>query len=256
LALEPFIVLVAAYLAVSDARLSRNPDDKLTPSISKMVDAVELMAFTRDRRTGEYLMLRDTLSSLRRIAIGIGLAAMVGLMLGINMAALPGINALLLPIVKFLSIIPPLAVLPILFITFGVDELGKVMLIFIGSLFVITRTIQNESQKIPQELIVKALTLGASEQQVIYRVIMQMVMPSLITTIRICLGGAWLFLIAAEAIASTDGLGYRIFLVRRYMSMDIIIPYALWITCLGFAMDTLLRLVIKWKYSWYEAQKS
>ena len=65
---------------------------------------------------------------------------------------------------------------------------------------------------------------------------MPQVMPRLIDTVRLALGGAWLFLIAAEAIASTEGLGYRIFLVRRYLAMDVILPYVAWITFLGFAI--------------------
>jgi NitT/TauT family transport system permease protein len=62
---------------------------------------------------------------------------------------------------------------------------------------------------------------------VVYRVILPQVMPRLLDAVRISLGAAWLFLIAAEAIASTDGLGYRIFLVRRYLAMDVIIPCVL-----------------------------
>ena len=54
--------------------------------------------------------------------------------------------------------------------------------------------------------------------------------PRLIDALRLTLGSAWLFLIAAEAIASTEGLGYRIFLVRRYLAMDVILPYVIWIT--------------------------
>lgn len=70
---------------------------------------------------------------------------------------------------------------------------------------------------------------------------------------RLTLGKAWLFLIAAEAVAATDGLGYRIFLVRRYLSMDVILPFVLWITLLGFTMDWLLRTLLHWKFGWYMA---
>lgn len=249
--LLPFALLVAGYLIVSHIRLETNPRDKLTPSISQMTKSVKLMAFTRDRRTGQYLMLADTLSSLRRMALGLGLAALVGLFLGMNMGVLPGAGVTLIPVITFLSIIPPLSILPILFIVFGVGELGKIMLIFLGALFVITRDICDATQRIPREQIVKALTLGASQFQVVYQVILPQIMPRLLVTVRLCLGAAWLFLIASEAIASTDGLGYRIFLVRRYLSMDVIIPYVLWITLLGFTMDALLRLAIKQIYPWY-----
>lgn len=251
LGILPFVLLIAAYLTVSHIRLQENPRDKFTPSLSQMVSAVKIMAFTEDNRTGTYLMLEDTLSSMRRILIGLGAAALVGLFLGMNMGMLPGTGVTLLPFITFISIIPPLAILPVLFIIFGVGELGKVMLIFIGGTFVITRDIYHTTKRIPREQIVKALTLGASQFQVIYQVVLPQIVPRLLVVVRLTLGAAWLFLIASEAIASTDGLGYRIFLVRRYLSMDIIIPYVLWITLLGLLMDSILRWIVNWKYPWY-----
>jgi NitT/TauT family transport system permease protein len=253
--LIPVLVLIGLYMGVSHIRLQENPDDKLTPSISKMIESTKEIISVPDKRTGQYIMLHDTLSSLRRIFIGLGAAALVGLLIGVNMGLFPGFNAIVEPIVKFLSIIPPLSILPVLFILFGVGELGKTMLIFIGSSFLITRDIYRATEEIPEEQIVKALTLGATQFQVVYLVILPQIIPKLLSTLRICLGGAWLFLIAAEAIASTDGLGYRIFLVRRYLAMDVIIPYVLWITFLGFSMDTILRLTIKKCYPWYTSEK-
>ena len=67
------------------------------------------------------------------------------------------------------------------------------------------------------------------------------------------LASSWLFLIASEAIASDDGLGYRIFLVRRYLAMDVIIPYVLWITALGFGIDSALKGLLRWGFPWYVA---
>ena len=89
----------------------------------------------------------------------------------------------------------------------------------------------------------------------IYRIVMPQVMPRLIDNIRLALGAAWLFLIAAEAIAATEGLGYRIFLVRRYLAMDVILPYVFWIVALGFTFDWLLRRFVARRYGWYLAVK-
>ena len=75
------------------------------------------------------------------------------------------------------------------------------------------------------------------------RVVLPQTWPRLIDALRLTLGSAWLFLIAAEAIASTEGLGYRIFLVRRYLAMDVILPYVVWITLLAFLTDWLLKLI-------------
>jgi NitT/TauT family transport system permease protein len=159
--------------------------------------------------------------------------------------------------VTFVSMVPPLSILPILFITLGVDEVAKVALIFIGIFPVIARDIGNQVERLPREQITKALTLGASQFDLAWRIVLPQVMPRLIEAVRLALGSAWLFLIAAEAIASDEGLGYRIFLVRRYLAMDVILPYVLWITLLGFAIDWLLRTTLARAYPWYVAgQKS
>ncbi len=112
----------------------------------------------------------------------------------------------------------------------------------------IARGIYFSVTKIPQEMIVKSLTMGASPYGVIYRVVFPQIIPVLIDTVRLSLGGAWLFLIAAEAIASQEGLGYRIFLVRRYLSMDVIIVYVVWITLIAFIIDSMLKKIVDYKF--------
>jgi NitT/TauT family transport system permease protein len=253
MAVLPFVLLAAIYLTASSQRHAENPDDKLLPTPAQMVDAVQQMAFTRDVRTDKFLMVGDTLASLQRLGIGLLCAALVGLALGLNMGMFAGMRATLSPFVTFLSMVPPLAILPILFITLGVDELAKVALIFIGIFPVITRDILGATQRIPREQITKALTLGASQLALVYRVVLPQVLPRLLEALRLSLGAAWLFLIAAEAIAADQGLGYRIFLVRRYLAMDVILPYVLWITLLGYLMDLALRQALKRGFRWYGA---
>lgn len=251
LGILPFVLLLIAYFAASEARLERNAADKLLPSFQSMFDAMYRMAFEEDQRSGTYLLLNDTIASLKRLMVGVGCAAAVGLMVGLNVGLFPALRVLLLPAITFVSIIPPLALLPILFIVFGVDELSKIVLIFIGVAPAITRDLYLTTSQIPTEQITKALTLGASTLGVVYQVILPQILPRLIEAVRLSLGAAWLFLIASEAIASTEGLGYRIFLVRRYLSMDVIIPYALWITFLGFLVDYALRVLLRYAYPWY-----
>ncbi len=255
LALLPFVLAVAVYLAASDARHRENPQDKLLPTISKIGTAIDKVAFSEDKRSGDILLWKDTTASLKRLLVGIGAAACLGFILGLNMGLLPGIRGLTLTFVTFVSNIPPLAILPVLFISFGVDELGKIMLIFLGTFPLIARDIFLSVKSIPRETVVKALTLGASQAGVVYRVILPQVVPRLIDTVRLSLGAAWLFLIASEAIASQDGLGYRIFLVRRYLSMDVIIVYVGWITVLAYGMDFILRTLVSRLFPWYESKQ-
>lgn len=252
LALLPFAVAMAGYLLASYWRHLDNDQDKLLPTLTQMGEAMFRLAFTPDAQTEQYLLWSDTLASLWRLAQGAVLAATTGLLLGLNIGLLPRLRALAGPFVTFVSMVPPLAVLPIIFIVFGVDELAKVMLIFIGLFPLITRDVSLAVERLPAEQITKALTLGASTNAVIYRIVMPQMMPRLIDATRLSLGAGWLFLIAAEAIASTDGLGYRIFLMRRYLAMDVILPYVVWITLLGFLIDYALRAWLRWRYPWAE----
>jgi len=253
LGLLPFVLIVAVYLFASHERLADNPQDKLLPSLAQMAEAIDRYALQPDPQSGQYVLAADTWASLKRIALGAGSAALAGLLAGLNMGLIARAKTLFSPFLVFLSMVPPLAILPILFIALGVDELSKVALIFLGVFPVIARDIQLTAERIPREQIVKALTLGASSADVIYGLVLPQVLPRLIDAVRLSLGGAWLFLIAAEAIASTEGLGYRIFLVRRYLSMDVILPYVFWITMLGFAADWLLRQFIARRFRWYAA---
>ncbi|MBU1284043.1 MAG: ABC transporter permease [Gammaproteobacteria bacterium] len=256
LILLPFALLLFAYFAGSTARLAENPNDKLLPSAAQMAAAVDRLAFTEDKRSGNYLFWEDSASSLKRLGLGIGIAALAGLCLGIAAGILPLFGAPLSPLLTVLSMVPPLAILPILFITFGLGELSKVMLIVIGITPVLARDLEQRAREIPQEILIKAQTLGASTWTLILRVVLPQLLPRLLIALRLVLGSAWLFLIAAEAIASTDGLGYRIFLVRRYMAMDVILPYVVWITLLAWLMDLGLRQVTRLCFPWYEGAKA
>ena len=250
----PFIALLLTYQAASSVRLTENPQDRLLPAFSTMGDAVLRMAFTEDQRSGDYLFWTDTLASLERLVLGVGTGAFFGLVVGLPAGLLPLMRSVLSPSVAALAMVPPLALLPILFITFGLGELSKVVLIAVGVGPFIARDLEARVREMPVEELIKAQTLGAGTWLTLWRVVLPQVLPRLIDAVRLSLGAAWLFLIAAEAIASTEGLGYRIFLVRRYLAMDIILPYVVWITLLAWLTDYTLRRVNLALFPWYAAQ--
>ena len=135
-------------------------------------------------------------------------------------------------------------------IVFGLGEVSKIMLIYIGITPFLIRHLAQRTVEIPHEQIVKAQTLGASTRVIALRVALPQLLPRLLQSVRLALGSAWLFLIAAEAIASDLGLGYRIFLVRRYLAMDTILTYVIWITILAFALDAFLRWISRRAFPW------
>ncbi|KAA5602671.1 ABC transporter permease [Blastochloris sulfoviridis] len=246
----PFLAVLALYLTFSAMRLAENPNDKLLPALSTIAETVVRLAFTPDQRTGQVLLWVDTAASLARLAWGLAVSAALGLVIGIASGLVPYLRAGLSPFVAVVSLIPPMALLPILFISFGLDELSKVVLIVIGIAPFLIRDLAMRVEAIPPELVIKAQTLGASTWQIITRLVLPTMLPKLIDALRLSLGPAWLFLISAEAIAAQDGLGYRIFLVRRYLAMDVILPYVAWITLMAFLMDWGLRALNRRTSPW------
>ncbi|MDJ0613918.1 MAG: ABC transporter permease [Rhizobiaceae bacterium] len=247
----PFVALIATYTFASHIRRAENPADKLLPSLEAMGNAFYRMAFVADKRSGDYLLWVDTIDSLVRLGSGIAVSTIFALVLGIGIGFIPHIRASLAPFVSAISLIPPITILPILFIVFGLGELSKIMLIVVGTMPVMVRSMAQAVIDIPREMIIKAETLGASVWQMITRVVLPQTLPQLIMSIRLGLVPAWIFLISAEAIASTSGLGYRIFLVRRFLAMDVILPYVLWITLLAFLIDRLLLALSKRAFRWH-----
>lgn len=252
----PFALLVAAYLIGSALRLEANPADKLLPSPAQLGAAIERMAFLPDPRTGAYQLWSDTAASLARLAAGLGIATAIALVLGMLIGMLPYARALLAGFVAFVSMVPPLALLPILFIVLGLGEAAKITLIVIGVTPIMVRDLALKAQEIPREMIVKAETLSASSWQIALRVVLPQILPRLLTCLRLQLGPAFLFLIAAEAISADSGLGYRIFLVRRYLAMDTIFPYVAWITLIAVVADLGLDALRRRLFPWSELERA
>ncbi|WP_108661353.1 ABC transporter permease [Acuticoccus kandeliae] len=246
----PFVAALVAYTIGSAIRRADNPADKLLPSLDAMAAAMSRMAFVADQRTGDYLLWTDTAASLERLVYGMAIAAALAVLVGALIGILPYARATLAPFVAAISLVPPITVLPILFIVLGLGEAAKIGLIVIGTAPLMIRTLAQSALDIPREEIVKAETLGASSWQIALRVILPQLWPHVIRALRLGLVPAWIFLVSAEAIASTEGLGYRIFLVRRYLAMDLIIPYVIWITLIAYAIDRALGALSRALFPW------
>ncbi len=248
----PFLLIIVGYALASHFYLEDNPHGKLLPSFSAMGERLWDFATDLDTRTETYLLWADTATSLIRFGTGLFYAAVVGLLLGLNIAMFPGLRYLALPGIVALSFIPVVTMLPILLVVVGIGEEAKILFIFLGLVFIITREMYAAAMKVPQELKIKARTLGASELALTYRIVLPLIMPSLIETVRLNLGLVWFCLIASEGIAANEGLGYRIFLLRRTSEMVGIIPYSLWITLLAAGvfqlLGTLLEILFPWRY--------
>lgn len=246
----PLLVLALGYVIAAAARHADNPADKILPLPGAMAAAMAGLVFEPDQLSGQYLFWADTIASLWRLGAGLGIATLSALCVGLVVGSLPPLRATLGPLVTGIAVIPPVALLPILFIVFGLGETAKVALIVIGVAPFMIRDVAGHIGALPREQVVKALTLGANSWGVILRVALPQALPRLFEALRLSLGPAWVFLISAEAIAADVGLGYRIFLVRRYLAMDVIIPYVAWIALLAVVMDVALSRGSRRLFGW------
>ncbi|MEL6238396.1 MAG: ABC transporter permease subunit [Pseudomonadota bacterium] len=250
LGLLPILALVLLYLVIAADRNAINPNEKIVPLPSAMVEAMWGLVFERDQLSGRFLFWSDTLASLQRLGLGLLISTLTALVVGLLLGVLPTFRATFGMTVTSVAVIPPIALLPILFIIFGLGETAKVALIVVGIAPFMVRDLAAHIETLPREQIVKAQTLGASTWQLMLRFALPQAMPRLIQALRLSLGPAWVFLISAEAIASDVGLGYRIFLVRRYLAMDVILPYVAWIAILAAVIDWLLVMSSRRLYPW------
>jgi NitT/TauT family transport system permease protein len=200
----------------------------------------------------ERRVVTDVKASLRRLGTGLGIGISVALLLGLSMGVNTPIDKTLNGFVSGLAKIPPLALLPIIFIAMGTGESAKIAIIALGIAPTMILDLYMRVREVPSELITKAYTLGASTLEITFKVILAMVWPPFLNAVRLALGPAWVYLIASEAIASEAGLGYRIFVVQRQLGMNVILIYVLLIMLLGLAMDAAIRYLITWRYKWAE----
>jgi NitT/TauT family transport system permease protein len=254
---------IGLYLYTAAARHRENPEERVTPTIAQMIHGMSGAALNSVegdvdqqqpasvvQRLSRGMLWTDTVATGRRFLISM-LLLFPAVLLGLHMGLFPHVGAFFLRFVLFFDKIIALSLLPILFIAFGIDELSKIMLIVVGVTPTIILDTFNLSRAVPGEQVVKAFTLGASDFDVAYRVVLKQIWPRVLNSIRLNLKAVMLFLFAGEMIASTDGLAYRIALLRRHMGMDVIIPYVLWVALLLFLVDFAMRLVNRKLHPWF-----
>ena len=258
-----FIAVIVAYLWVADARHRENSEDRVTPTVTQMGAGMwkaVMEPAEEDESVGEArgwadkiahsMLWKDTRATSRRFFFSLALL-IPAVILGLHMGLFPYVGEFFLRFVLFFDKIVALSLLPILFIAFGIDELSKIMLIVIGVTPTIILDSFNLTRGVPAEQVVKAFTLGAGDFDVAYRVVLKQIAPRVLNSIRLNLKAVMLFLFAGEMIASTDGLAYRIALLRRHMGMDVIIPYVLWVALLLFLVDFGMRALNRKLHPWF-----
>ncbi|MFM7240276.1 MAG: ABC transporter permease [Cyanobium sp.] len=196
------------------------------------------------------LLLKDALASIQRVFIGFAMSAGLALPVGIAMGTSPVICRLLEPLMGLIRYMPAPAFIPLLIIYFGLDELPKVLLIFIGTFFFNTLMIMDAVKFVPRELVETARTLGGRTLPILTRVVAPFIAPQVLDTYRINMASAWNLVIVAELVAATEGLGKRISLAQRFLRTDEIFMGLIVIGLIGLLIDLGFRALMRRACSW------
>jgi ABC-type nitrate/sulfonate/bicarbonate transport system permease component len=194
----------------------------------------------------ERALTRNLLTTLRRLALGFGLAALIGVPLGVSCGCFPRVQAFFLPIILFGRNIPVAALIPLTFSLFGIDELQKVMFIFIACVAFIVWDTTRAIEEVGSQDIDTAFTLGAGTWQTIGKVLLPLALPSVFNSLRLIFGLAFGYIMLAEVIkfgAEAGGLGDLINISQKRGPREHVLLILLIIPVVALLIDRLFFLV-------------
>ncbi|MGE0310520.1 MAG: ABC transporter permease [Lautropia sp.] len=242
LALAPWSLLLLLWYGVGATGFV---DDALVPRPHAVARRfVELMVDGR--------LPLDILMSVQRVffgvLFGIALAVPVGFLIGWYR----GVRAFLDPLINFFRALPPLALIPLVIVYFGIDEPAKIVILFYASFFSGVIVMYEGVAQISPIFVRVSRTLGASDWEIFSRVIVPLATPHILTALRVSLGVAWATLVASELVAAQQGLGALIQSAGSFFQLDVIY---VGIICIGFialSMDLALRAVSRRLLRWQD----
>ena len=179
----------------------------------------------------------DVLISVLRVLVAFAMACVVAVPLGVAMGAFPAIDAVMAPFVSAWRYLPAPSFIPILLMWFGTGEAPKLALLFLGVIFFLITLIADHTKEVRKELIETAMTLGASQRVTVFRVMLPAVLPNIVTAMRQMLAMAWTYLVIAEIVASTTGIGAMMMRARRFLHTDEILAGIIVIGAMGLMFD-------------------
>ena len=189
--------------------------------------------------------------SMFRVFTAFLLACVTAIPVGIAMGVSRIARGIFDPPIEFYRPLPPLAYLPLIIIWFGIDELSKVLLIYLACFAPLAMSSRAGVRSVSQEQIHAAYSMGASKWQVIRHVIIPAAMPEILTAMRISIGFGWTTLVAAEMVAATHGLGQMVLNASNFLRTDIVIMGIIVIGTIAYVFDLLMRYVehkvVPWK---------
>ncbi|MGH8050255.1 MAG: ABC transporter permease [Arenimonas sp.] len=199
---------------------------------------------------GESKLMTATLWSAGRVAVAGLLVVLIGIPIGIVMGASPRINAMFSPLVDPFRSAPVVALLPILVMWFGIDELMKILFLFAGSVVYLVPMVRDAILAVPQSYWISARDLGATPWECIRRTVVPMAMPRIADAIIVSVSVMWTYITVAEYVNAKEGLGQLIQNARRFSAMDQVFAGIIVIVALALISYQTMRWIKQKLYAW------
>ena len=189
-------------------------------------------------------------TSVKRVLLGVFFGALVGIPLGFAMGLNSVARGLLDPVVEFIRPIPPLALIPLVILWLGIDEVAKTFLLFLAALFIMLIAARAGVSSVRISKVHAAYSLGASRIQVLRHVILPNALPEIFTGLRTSMGVCWGTLVAAELVAADRGVGSMMMIAKNFLQTDVVVIGIIIIGAIGFAIEMLMRVLEAWLIPW------
>jgi NitT/TauT family transport system permease protein len=190
--------------------------------------------------------------SLYRISMGFLISTALALPIGILIGSYRGWEAAIEPFVDFVRYMPVVAFVPLSILWTGTGDAQKFLIIFIGTFFQQVLLVMDNVKAVPRDFIKLGRTLEMPERRILARVVLPSALPAIWDTLRISLGWAWTWLVLAELVAATSGLGYRITTAQRFFQTDLIFGYLLILGVLGLITDQAMKAAGRYLFRYQE----
>lgn len=241
LVFAPWVLIVILWYAIPYSGL-------VSPALVPAPHAVFIRFLALIQGRLPFDMLMSTQRVLLGVCIGVSLAVPVGFALGWYKS----IRSFVDPVINFFRALPPIALIPLVIVYFGIGETAKTVILVYAAFFAGVIVMYEGVSQVSPIYIKVSRTLGATDYEIFRKVIVPLTVPHILTAVRVALGVAWATLVAAELIAAQQGLGAMIQDASAFFQLDIIY---VGIICIGFialVMDTILRVATNRLVSWQE----
>ena len=237
----PWLAILAIWSALAYSGLV-NP--ALLPKPHQVLE--KFTGLMRDR------LPMDIWMSTQRVFLGVTLGIVLAVPVGFVLGWYQGVRTFIDPVINFFRALPPIALIPLVIVYFGIGELAKVAILFYASFFAGVIVMYEGIAQINPIFVRVARTLGATDGEIFRRVIVPLAVPHMLTALRVALGVAWATLVASELIAAQQGLGALIQNASNFFQLDIIYLGIICIGLIALAMDLALRALARRFVSWQE----